>query len=959
VIDVEQMQGRQSVEGSATTRRKAARYLGAAALAAALAAPAAAQQMAIPGSFAVSASGAATYEIAIAVPPGTAGMVPALKFSYSSQGIGNGLLGVGWSLSGLPSIGRCAQTVAQDGAHGAITFTTTDRFCMDGQRLIAVSGTYGADGAQYRTEIDAFSQIISHGTAGTGPAWFEVHTKAGQIMQFGNTTDSLVLAQGKTSARNWALNKVSDTKGNYLTVTYVNDVVNGQAYPREIDYTGNTAASVAPYNKVTFSYATRPDPSSLYQAGSLIGSTVRLTDVMTYSGGALVADYQLTYQQSVATLASEVNSIKVCASDSTCMPATTVNWLSGFAGTFTVNTQANAFGGANFGSPAQSLFLPISGDFNGDGKTDWMMIDGTTQRVFLSNGDATFTEVQTANAFGAGLFGLGYWSFGSPPQSAYLPITGDFDGDGKTDWMMIADTFQFVFFSNGDGTFREVMNLNAFGGLNFGSPPSSTFLPISGDFDGDGRTDWLMVHGPNLFVFISKGDGTFTIIPTANAFGGLDFGTPPQSQFLPISGDFDGDGRTDWLMVHGPNLFVFISKGDGTFAITQTGNAFGGLDFGSPPQAQYLSVVGDFNGDGKTDWSMIAGTTLRVFISNGDASFTKVETDSAFGGSNLGSPPDSQFETITGDFNADGKVDWMMIGGANQRVFLGNGSGLLIANTFSGNAFGGANFGTPPAASFLILSGDYDGDGKTDWLVVNGTTLRVFLANGPAADFVQSITTGLGATTTITHVPLTNSGAYTKDATAVYPVQDLQGPMYVVSRIDSANGKGGIYSSTYSYAGAKSDLSGRGFLGFRQMAITDLQIGIVHTTTYSQIFPYLGLTTAETKALGTLTLNQANSIYQVNNAGGGTTISTPSNTNAPYQVSVSQTMAQSWDLDGTAMPTSATIYQYDSYGNPTNMTLTSDRLIQAVTNTYSNDTTNWFLGRLTNTTVQSVTVVHP
>jgi len=99
-------------------------------------------------------------------------MVPSLKLSYSSQN-GNGILGMGWSLSGLLSIGRCAQSLAQDGQRGGITYnmtSATDRFCLDGQRLVAVSnGTYGADGMEYRTEIDAYSRIISHGTAGTRP----------------------------------------------------------------------------------------------------------------------------------------------------------------------------------------------------------------------------------------------------------------------------------------------------------------------------------------------------------------------------------------------------------------------------------------------------------------------------------------------------------------------------------------------------------------------------------------------------------------------------------------------------------------------------------------------------------------------------------------------------------------------------------------------------------------------
>lgn len=65
---------------------------------------------ATPGSFNVSESGAANYGIHIAVPPGTAGMAPQLSLDYSSQS-GNGVLGVGWSLSGLSVITRCGQSI--------------------------------------------------------------------------------------------------------------------------------------------------------------------------------------------------------------------------------------------------------------------------------------------------------------------------------------------------------------------------------------------------------------------------------------------------------------------------------------------------------------------------------------------------------------------------------------------------------------------------------------------------------------------------------------------------------------------------------------------------------------------------------------------------------------------------------------------------------------------------------
>ena len=175
-----------------------------------------------PQNVKVTSGGAASLSIPIVVPPGTASVQPDLAFTYNSQGE-NSLLGVGWSVSGLPVIHRCPRTVAQDGVLGGISYDTNDRFCLDGARLMAISGSYGANGTEYRTEIDSFVKVVSSGSAGSGPGYFTVSTKAGQTMEFGNTADSRIEAVGKYEARVWALNKIQDSKGNYLTVSYVED----------------------------------------------------------------------------------------------------------------------------------------------------------------------------------------------------------------------------------------------------------------------------------------------------------------------------------------------------------------------------------------------------------------------------------------------------------------------------------------------------------------------------------------------------------------------------------------------------------------------------------------------------------------------------------------------------------------------------------------------------------------
>src|SRR5581483_7392147 len=412
-----------------------------------------AQSMTLPGKFSVGSSGSATYNVPIALPPGTAGLVPSLSLEYNSQG-SNGLLGIGWSLGGLPSIGRCPQTVAQDGALGAITFSGSDRFCMDGQRLVLISGTYGADSAQYRTEVETFSEIVSHGTAGNGPAWFEVHTKSGQIMQFGNTTDSQVLAKGTSTARSWALNKVSDTKGNYFTVTYTNDTTNGQAYPVEIDYTGNAGTSLSPNNKVQFVYATRPDITPQYQAGTFTQTTVRLTDIKTYSGTTLVADYKLSYGISGGTSRSILTSLQLCdgTSPANCLPATSFTWQG--------QSILPGAGGANPGWGGNTL---TTGDFNGDGTTDLLVCPPSgTCYVYYVNGSTL-----TGSSF-------------TPGWGGNQTFAADFNGDGKADLFTCNSSTCYVYYSTGT-SFSAGSFAAAWGGAN------SKF--VIADFDGDGRAD--------------------------------------------------------------------------------------------------------------------------------------------------------------------------------------------------------------------------------------------------------------------------------------------------------------------------------------------------------------------------------------------------------------------------------------------------------------------------------------
>ena len=893
--------------------------------------PAFAQAMAVPGGVSVNATGAATYSVPIAVPPGTAGMVPSFSLTYNSQA-GNGVVGMGFTLEGLAAIGRCPQTVAQDGVHGAVNFDANDRFCLDGQRLMTVSGSYGADGSEYRTEIESFAKVIAHGAAGSGPAWFEVRTKSGQVMEFGNSTDSRVLALGKAEARTWSVNKVSDTKGNYYAVTYVNDTVNGQAYPSRIDYTGNASASLAPYNSVRFVYDTaRPDVTTAYHAGAMVKTTVRLTNVQTYAGSTLVSDYRLSYAQGTSTGRSQPTSLTICDGSSTCLSATNFTWQQGGNGTPSFTNAANPIA-----TGEMSGGVAFTGDWNGDGVVDlmrWNSSDGSN-KWFVRNSDGSFTEYQNpipqANIDGG--------------TSLYF---GDWNGDGLTDvmWWHKSNGNNRWYINNGivNGSlsFTEFINPIAIANIDGGS-----FIYF-GDWNGDGITDvmwWSSSSGHNNWFInngASGGSLSFTTYIDPITVTDIDGGTAL------YTGDWNGDGITDvmwWSSGSGHNSW-FINNGasGGSLSFTTYIDPITVTDI----DGGTALYTGDWNGDGITDvmwWSSSSGHNnwfINKGASGGSLSFATyidpITVTDIDGGTAL----------YPSDWNGDGITDvmWWSSSSGHNNWFINKGA--------SGGSLSFTTYIDPITVTDIdggtaLYTGDWNGDGITDvmWWSSGSGANNWFVNSNTTPDILTSVTNGLGATASFTYKPLTDSSVYVKDSganAASYPTIDIQAAVQVVSHIEQPDGIGGIRAGDYHYAGAKGEVDGRGFLGFREETATDEQTGIAQTTDYRQAFPFTGLAAQETKVKDGVTLSSAVNTHTATNLGG-----------TRQQVSLMQSGTTGADLNGVALPSTTTTYQYDAYGNATQIVVTnSDGYSKTTTNTYSNDTSNWLLGRLLTATVTS------
>ena len=316
------------------------------------------------GALSVDKLGAAVYSVPIAVPPGVAGMEPSLSVNYRSRD-GNGIMGLGWSVGGLSVIHRCARTFAQDGAKGGINFDADDRFCLDGQRLVAVSGGYGAAGTEYRTEIESFARITSNGTAGTGPLSFTIETKAGQILEYGTTADSRVQIQGGATVRLWALNRIEDRVGNYMTLHYEKGAAERSYRVERIEYAGNTAAGTLPQSEVRFIYEPRPDPRTSYQDGTRIDLTQRLTGIEAWTDGGRVREYRFAYDTSPFTGRSRLRSVTECADNGDCLTPIRFSWTETGSLSFTETTDPIPQDDIDRHCAGRYL-----GDWTGDGITD-------------------------------------------------------------------------------------------------------------------------------------------------------------------------------------------------------------------------------------------------------------------------------------------------------------------------------------------------------------------------------------------------------------------------------------------------------------------------------------------------------------------------------------------------------------------------------------------------------------
>jgi len=815
------------------------------------------------GQFEVSSSGKPQYIIPVIPVPGIQNTTPNISMVYHG-GSANNILGVGWYLQGLSKIERCQTTLVQDGNRNAVNFNSSDKFCINGQRLFVTNGIYGENNAEYRTENESYSKIVSYGQAGNGPQYFKVWKQNGDIEEYGNTASSIKLDQQSNNIFEWAISYKEDRETNYVNYSYYNNRTNGELYITRIDYTGNKSSSLSPKNSIRFEYVSRVDNTPSYSNGIKSSLGVRLEKIHAYQSTNWVKTYVIEYGSGQATNRSRIDNIRICVVGG-CTPETKFDWDLGTEEVVFTEQSAQQ---DNTSYPSGALYENQQyhmADVNGDGRDDLIW----TYR----NGNDLGRVLYTANSIGTGFtkqdsdVDIGFnASIISADDQRFM--IGDVNGDGKSDLVWVGrhldDVYRVIYLANATGTGFTSQGYQVDSSLQYGFFEQGRYQLA--DVNGDGRSDiiWTFIYENKVgrVVYLADSDVASRVSFEKTSFiEDADFSPDAYNNHNFQSGDVNGDGKADliWTFTFQDNLVqvLYLANANGT-GFDKTSLQIDKDIF--PTDTLYRDqkmLMGDVNADGKADlvWTYNYNNKLGRVVYLASAMGTSFVKKSSTLDNATALTPDTHLfnESRLADLNGDGRQDLVYTYtdsttfGYQTYLSAVNGEGFIDGPS---QEFSGAANSTYENQHYLL--GDTNADGKTDlvWAYNDQfNTLARIAYTLPAShpDHIQKITDSFGHETIIDYRYLADNqnGFYTKGSSAQYPIRDDNGLSYLVERVQTGNAIGGYNTYNYAYVGAKTHLQGRGFLGFEQRIIIDQEKGFTTTETYHQTFPFIGLTQSE------------------------------------------------------------------------------------------------------------------
>jgi len=358
---------------------------------------------------------------------------------------------------------------------------------------------------------------------------------------------------------------------------------------------------------------------------------------------------------------------------------------------------------------AQEVQDIVMVDLDQDGHMDLVVADLTANRIlyYHNNGDRTFDRLflHSGSAGTAGIVVADldgdedldvacaaftgnkvYWlrndgGFSFTSINIATGLTGatrivgdDFDDDGDVDLMVAMQTAGSIqLFKNNGANFTSVQSFSI----------STPRRIIMDDMDQDGDMD-VLYAGTGGSGFLVNDQGVFTrvIRSTSSAYRGI--GTA----------DMNAHGHKDLLLANYDEDNVGFVAADGLGGFTGYTGLDTDLDYAS------LIMAADLNNDGHLDAVCGSSFDIRAYINNADGTFTTRPLNRYLGDAR---------GICHGDFDNDGDVDIMAIGGFYMDWYENDGTGHFEAKIVrQGPSRIQVNGG------IYLATADMDGDGDDD-----------------------------------------------------------------------------------------------------------------------------------------------------------------------------------------------------------------------------------------------------
>ena len=587
----------------------------------------------IPISSSVSPSGAKCYSVPIEIVPGRMGFQPNISLSYNSQA-GNGLVGMGWSISGLSSIERVNKNMFFDGKNDIPALSKDDGFALDGVRLIKNTVTSTSTQFNYET-VTGNTQVIAY-VNGDIVKYFKVLYPNGTVGIMG-------YADNTVSKLSYPVTSLTDLNGSVISYLYdVTDnldlnggTTNEVYYITEIDY-GGIPNKTSDFAKLMFTYdATRTDQIISLQSTKSCIYRKRLSKIQSYVNSNLIRTYQLTFSNTDPRITSNQNDVSRLTQINSFINdgnsvSDNLNPLKFYYGeniSPSVNVTPVTFSNANF--DMTSTVNPINairGKFDVNPQNDALLVFPKKEAYTkLANGKYTTNYLNNEQ--------IKVYQNVKDGSSDPCPVI---ENGLENPIFTTGDGFEDVFAANVDGkgqdeivkvnvsfvnfveNYKEYLTFNVYGVNNnkklqllnsydyslgvalssgMGTYSVTPWKFYTGNFTGHGKTEVLALSKDNniknkaLLVYL---DGAATNIFTQS---NLTDTSDPTERIYPM--DIDGDGQTEIVCVKASQtvLYKYVDnisgfQSVGTWALTTN-------DFNEPNARQILFA--DLNGDGNID----------------------------------------------------------------------------------------------------------------------------------------------------------------------------------------------------------------------------------------------------------------------------------------------------------------------------------------------------------------------